>query len=384
MKGQAVAEVARRIGEQVAEKWADEVDADARFPAETVAELRTSGLLGALVPATRGGPGASMPEVAEAVVALSGYCASSGLILAMHQIQVACLLRHGSDAALEELMPGVVSGDLLLANANSEAGLGGERRSSICALEPTGSGWRIEKSASTVSYGEYADGILATARRRPDSQANDQVMVVCLPPDLDTTITGDWDTMGLRGTCSRPCLLVAEVPDSMVLYDYGTVFARTSLPVSAILLSAVWAGLAEAAMRRAHQSVRTQGRALRRTSGGGTPPAALRLAEAGVLLHQLREVLAGGAAAYERCKDTPEVETLQFSSRMDNLKLSSTTLVVAVVQQAMAICGLTGYRNNSSVSMARIMRDAAAAPLMVNNDRALHAMAQSLLVRKVL
>jgi hypothetical protein len=34
--------------------------------------------------------------------------------------------------------------------------------------------------------------------------------------------------------------------------------------------------------------------------------------------------------------------------------------------------------------MARIMRDAAAAPLMVNNDRALHALAQNLLIRKVL
>ena len=53
-------------------------------------------------------------------------------------------------------------------------------------------------------------------------------------------------------------------------------------------------------------------------------------------------------------------------------------------QRAMAICGLTGYRNQSSVSMSRIMRDAAAAPLMVNNDRALQAMAQTLLVRKEL
>jgi acyl-CoA dehydrogenase len=209
-------------------------------------------------------------------------------------------------------------------------------------------------------------------------------MVICLPPTLETTITGDWDTLGLRGTCSRPCVLTADVPAHLVLEDYGTVFARTSLPVSAILLSAVWLGIAEAAAKRAHTAVRAQGRALRKTSAHGTPPAALRLAELGVLLHQLREVLYGGAAAYERAKDTAEVETLQFSSRMDNLKLSSTTLVGPIVQQAMAICGLSGYRNNATVSMARIMRDAAAAPLMVNNDRALHALAQTLLIRKAL
>jgi acyl-CoA dehydrogenase len=384
MHRSAVVAEARRISEQVAEKWAVEVDSDARFPAETVAELRSSGLLGSLVPPMWGGPGASMDEVAESVTAIAEHCASSGLILAMHQIQIACLVRHGSRELLAELMPMIVAGDLLLANANSEVGLGGERRSSICALEPTDTGFRIEKNAATVSFGEHADGILATARSRPDSQANDQVMAICLPPALTTTTTGDWDTLGLRGTCSRPCVLVAEVPAAMVLEDYAAVFARTSLPASAILLSAVWLGLAEAAAKRAHTSVRAQGRTLRKITAAAMPPAALRLAELGVLLHQLREVVAGGAAAYERVKDSPEVETLQFSSRMDYLKLSSSTLVIPIVQQAMAICGLSGYRNNGAVSMARIMRDAAAAPLMVNNDRALHALAQNLLIRKAL
>jgi acyl-CoA dehydrogenase len=104
----------------------------------------------------------------------------------------------------------------------------------------------------------------------------------------------------------------------------------------------------------------------------------------GLPLHQLREVLAGGAADYERCKDTDEVEELKFSSRMDYLKLTSSTLVIDVAHRAMAICGLAGYANQSPISMARVVRDASAAPLMVNNDRALQAMAQTLLVRKEL
>lgn len=318
------------------------------------------------------------------VVAIAEHCASSGLILAMHHIQVASLVRHGTDSGRDRLLPSVVAGDLLLANANSEIGLGGERRTSLCALEPTGEGFRIEKQASTVSYGEYADGILATARRTPDSQGNDQVMVVCLPPSLRLEPTGDWDTVGLRGTCSRPARLVADVPADLVIADYADVFMRTSLPASAVLLSSVWLGLGESAARRAHTSVRTQARSNRSspTTTAASPTAPLRLAELGVYLHQLREVVAGGAVRYDLDKDTPEVETLRFSSRMDNLKLSSSTLVLEIVQRAMAICGLTGYHNQSPVSMSRIMRDAAAAPLMVNNDRALQAMAQTLLVRK--
>jgi acyl-CoA dehydrogenase len=378
-------EEAERIGEKVAGLWADDVDREARFPIEALAEVRQSGLLGALVPAEWGGPGVSMEVVAQMVTALAGHCASSGLVLAMHQIQVATVIRHASPAAHQEILPRVAAGELLLANANSEVGLGGARRSSLCALEPTDQGFRIDKQASTVSYGEYADGVLATARRGPDSLAHDQVMVVCLPPSLELEPFGEWDTLGLRGTCSRPCQLGADIPDAMVMTDYGDVFMRTSLPVSAVLLSAVWLGIAEAAARRAHSSVRSQGRALRRQSPEAAPPTgALRLAELGVLLHQLRRVVAGGAIDYEVHKDTPEVETFGFSARMDNLKLSSSTLVVDIVQRAMGICGLAGYQNQSPVSLARIMRDAAAAPLMVNNDRALQATAQALLIRKEL
>lgn len=101
-----------------------------------------------------------------------------------------------------------------------------------------------------------------------------------------------------------------------------------------------------------------------------------------MVLHQLREVLAGGAREYERVKNSPEVAMLRFSARMDNLKLSSSMLVSDIVGRAMLICGLAGYENESPFSIGRLSRGAAAAPLMVNNDRALMATARSLLIRK--
>jgi len=373
----------RRIGEEIASRWAADVDTQSRFPAETFDALRSSGALGALVPTELGGGGATMVEMAAAVTALSEHCASSGLILAMHQIQVASILRHGSKDMHDQVLPRLVSGDLLLGNGASEVGLAGDRRSSSCALEAIDGGFHLEKQASTVSYGEYADGILVTARKDADSAAHDQVMAVCLLPELKVEPQGDWDTLGLRGTCSRPCLLIADLPTSMVITEYAEVFKRTSLPVSSVLLSSVWLGLAEAAGRQAHRSVRAQARKQRLASPDAAPPtSALRLAELSVVLHEMREVLAGGAEEYERVKDTPEVATLRSSGRMDNIKLASSTLVLAVVQQAMAICGLQGFKNNSEFTLARIMRDAAAAPLMVNNDRALMATAQALLLRK--
>jgi acyl-CoA dehydrogenase len=372
-----------RIGCDIAGPWADDVDASARFPTETVDEFRRTGLLATLVPEEAGGSGATLAEASGSVSAVAAHCGSSGMILAMHHLQVAAIVRHGSPEMHDLLYPRLVAGDLLLANANSEVGLAGERRVSNCALEATTDGYHLDKHATTVSYGEYADGVLATARRTPTSPGHEQVMAVCLPPDLALTPEGEWDTLGLRGTCSLPAHLVADVPVEMVLDDYQAVFVATGLAFSAVLLSSVWLGLAEGAARRAHATVRAKARGSRATESGGAPPlAAIRLAELGVRLHQMRAVIAGGAEHFERLKDTEEIGTLRFSALMDNIKLSSSTLVLDVLKRAMGICGLEGYKNTTGTSLARMLRDANAAPLMVNNDRTLQASAHALLIRK--
>jgi acyl-CoA dehydrogenase len=378
---------ARRIGEQVAARWADEVDSSGRFPHETIAELRSSGVLGAMVPTKWGGAGASVEEMAAAVSAIAEHCASSALVLAMHQIQVACLSGHGTDRARDQLLPLVVAGEMLIANANSEVGLGGERRASICALEPTASGFHIDKHASTVSYGEYADAIFATARREPTSPASDQVMAICLPPSLQLVPTGEWNALGLRGTCSKPGHLSADVDGDFVIAEYADVFVKTSLPVSLVLLSSVWLGVAEAAARRAHSSARARARANRLAASPSAETSSLtgvRVVELSTVLYQMRDAVHMAAAEYERLKGSPGLEGLSFLARMDSLKLIASSLLVDIVLRAMAICGLPSYQNDSQFSMGRLVRDALAAPLMISNDRTLQASAQTILIRKEL
>ena len=41
-----------------------------------------------------GGAGAHIDELAEATFELSRQCAATGMVFAMHQIQVACIVRH--------------------------------------------------------------------------------------------------------------------------------------------------------------------------------------------------------------------------------------------------------------------------------------------------
>ena len=137
-----------------------------------------------------------MSEVGAAVTALSRHCASTAMIYAMHQIQVACVVRHGHSDFFREYFRDLVEHQPLLASATTEAGIGGDTRTSSYAVDRFGDRFKLQKNAPVISYGADLDAVLVTTRREPDSAPNDQVLVLCAPPGLTLEPKGEWDTFG--------------------------------------------------------------------------------------------------------------------------------------------------------------------------------------------
>jgi acyl-CoA dehydrogenase len=376
-----LAALAGKVGGEVAGPAAPEVDREARFPVEAIDALRAVRLLSVLVPRHLGGAGASITQVAGVVEELGRHCASTSMIYAMHQIQIDCLVRHGRNEALQRYLGEVAANELLLASATTELGVGGDVRTSVCAVERTGAGFRLQKNAPVISYGQHADGILATARATPDSPASDQVLVLCRAGDgMQLEPAGTWDTFGFRGTCSLGFLLTAEGDPTEILDDpYGDISAQTMLPTSHVLWSSVWLGLATGAVSLARRYVRAEAR----KKPGTTPPAATRLAELVGIHQQMSGLVHGTARRYQDARDdVDQLTSMSFAIAMNSLKVSASTMVVDIVQRALTICGMAGYREDSPYSMGRLLRDAHGAALMINNDRILGHNAQMLLVSK--
>ena len=124
------------------------------------------------------------------------------MIVAMHHIQVACIVRHGRSVWAQRYFRDLAADQLLLASATTEVGIGGDG-SSTCAVQTVGNRFTLAKEAPTISYGEYSDGILVTARAGEDSPASDQVLVVVVPPELSLTRKAPWNALGFRATCSH-------------------------------------------------------------------------------------------------------------------------------------------------------------------------------------
>jgi acyl-CoA dehydrogenase len=368
------------VADKVAGPAAADVDEAARFPVETVAALRADGLLAALVPEDLGGPGATVAQVSQGIIALGRRCASSAMVVAMHHIQVACLVRHGRSAVLRGYLRDLVEHQYLLASATTEVGTGGDVRSSICALEVADGRFRVEKQAPVISYGLEADAVLVTARRTADSPASDQVLVLCRPPDLDLEPVGVWNALGYRGTCSTGFVLHAAGEVGCVLDDpYGDISTRTMLPVAHLLWSSVWLGIAADAVDLARRFVQAEARRL----PGTAPAAALRLADVTAALQQFADTVEAANDRYTDAEgDGDRLTSISFGIAMNSLKVSSSTLVVDIVRECMVICGLASYRLDTPYSLGRHLRDAMGAPLMVNNDRIMANNAQMLLVHR--
>jgi len=346
---------------------AAEVDRAGRFPAEALAALRAARLLGSMVPRSLGGEGASLEETMEACQALGASCGASGMILAMHQIQVACLVAHaGHHPWHQALLRRIAEEQLLLASVTSESTTGGNMRTSDCTPVLEGERFRIVKEGPTVSYASEADVLLVTARRAEDAQRSDQKLIAVLRGDADIAVVGHWDTMGMRGTCSHAVNLRAEGESCQILETgFGEIAERTMVPVSHLLWGSVWTGIASDAQARARAWLR---RSMRQ--GGSTAhPGAHHLTEMSGLLHSMQARLRDAAAGFEagRAADGEGSPSQAAAINLLKIDLSETALRVALL--AMRVCGMAGYRNGTEFSVGRHLRDLQSAPLMINNDR---------------
>jgi acyl-CoA dehydrogenase len=373
---------AERIGRDIAARYSDDVDREARFPAEAVDALKAEGMLGLMVPREHGGEGASIHDIVAACSALARHCGSTGMIFAMHHVMVASLLAGKEDSRWHaDLLRRLATERLLLGSATSENGVGGDIRSSICAIERQRGNAKVEKHGTVISYGRQADGILVSARRAPDAAPSDQVLLVALKSQYELVPTESWDTLGMRGTCSEGFRVRVSVPQGQTCpLPFADIAARSMLPVSHILWSAVWHGIAMDAICRAQDFARTRARKNPKAPLVGI----IRLAEAAERMQLLGSNIAGAARAYEEMLDKHGGnDSVRDTVLMNNLKVSCSQLAVEIIGKAMLMCGLAGYRNDSPHSLSRHLRDAYSSLLMVNNDRVEHNVAQLLLMSRI-
>jgi acyl-CoA dehydrogenase len=364
---------------KIAAAHAADVDANSRFPAEAFAALREHKLLGMLIPMEFGGEGARAADVADVCAILGAACASTAMIFAMHQVKLACLVRHHRNNAWQvEFLRKCAEKQLLLASSTTEGMNGGNIRSSEAAIQLDGPRVRLTRDASCISYGAEADAIVTTARRGESAANSDQVLVVFEKSGYTLERTKSWDTLGMRGTCSVGYMLRAEGAADQVLGEpYDRIHNQTMAPYAHLFWSSAWCGVATGAFATARAFVRQASRA----SGGRMPPGAQHLTRARVSLETLRAAVQSGLANFERhAREPGGLTAMEAQLALNFLKVEASELAGQTVLSAMRACGLSGYRNDTEFSLGRSLRDILSAPIMIHNDRILASAEASVLM----
>jgi acyl-CoA dehydrogenase len=238
----------------------------------------------------------------------------------------------------------------------------------------------LEKDATVISYGVDCDAILITSRSHKDAASSDQVMTVFLKDQYTLERTQTWDTLGMRGTCSDGFIFKGEAPAEQILpKPFAEIAAQSMLASAHLLWSSLWYGIAVDAFARAQNFVR----AAARKAPGTQPPGLVQLAEMSGQLQAIRANIVQGLQAFEAArKDQDRLSSMGFAVAMNNVKIASSEMILPVINQAMRICGILGYKNGTPYSLGRHLRDAHSAELMISNDRILANTSTMLLVHK--
>lgn len=374
----------RQIAQDVAAQHAGSVDVEARFPSETIDALKAERALSAFVPTELGGGGVSFEAIAAGCFELGRHCGASAMVFAMHQIQAITIARHLEDAPwFEEYLGRLCEEQRLIASVTSELGTGGDMGRSVAAVTPAEDGsFTFEKQAPTVSYGAYADDLLVTLRRAPEAEPHDQVAVLACGEQISLEQTGTWDPLGMRGTCSPGYVVRATFPAEQILASpFPRVSAESMVPISHILWSHIWLGIATDAFDRA----RAFARASAKQKPGEPSPVAVRLSHLMSDLSLLRAEVGSGLTDFLAASEEPgreRLSTMAAALRYNNLKIAASEQAPKVCQGALSVCGIMGFKNDTPFSVGRHLRDTMSACLMVANERIHQTNASLLLIAK--
>lgn len=363
---------------------AKDVDKNSRFPAEAIEVMKELKVLSSSLPKELGGLGLSVPEISEIASVIGRRCGASAMVFAMHESQMESM-RFGAAGTpeLDDVMRDFAENQKLIASVTSEAGIGGNIRASQTVAEADAERVVFEKQSPTLSYAEYADAFLITARRSEDAAASDQVLVFAAKEDVELEKLGEWDMMGMRGTCSPPFKVQVDVPAvNLIDVPFGLISTHRMVPWSHILWASTWEGLATSAFDKATHAVR---RKAKKQLAEGGPLGDPRLADAYTALQSLRGLIYEFARVFDaQAKAAPDWKSAEQQKVLVAdamaLKLNASMLASQVAEQSLEIIGMPGYSEGAPLSVSREIRDLMGARMMVSNDRLRRAAGETLML----
>jgi alkylation response protein AidB-like acyl-CoA dehydrogenase len=246
------------------EYWREK-DRKGEYPSEFVEAFARAGWLGLVIPEQHGGAGLG---VIEASLMLEAICASGAGLSGASPIHFAVfppmpIIKHGSLALRERILPRIAAGTLSLAFGVTEPDAGTDTSRIRTAARREDAGWVVTGRKVWTSNARHSEKVLLLARTTPYEEVGPRKLdgLTLFVADLDprTVTIREIDKLGRAAVDSNEVLIDGlRVGDGDVVGEVGRGFDHLldSLNPERILVAAEAVGIGRAALERAAQYAR--------------------------------------------------------------------------------------------------------------------------------
>ncbi|HEY4884885.1 MAG TPA: acyl-CoA dehydrogenase family protein [Myxococcales bacterium] len=246
-----VRNTARDYAQKTLAPIAAQLDREARFPREQLAELAELGLMGVNVPEQYGGAAAGAVAYALAMMEIAQGCASTAVTLAVTNLVAETIVRFGTEEQKKRYVPEITSGRFVAASFGlSEPHAGSDAGALRTTARRDGAEYVINGNKQWITSGDRAGVIIVWARTgEPGTRGISAFLVEGGSKGLH--VGRHEDKMGLRASSTVSLAFEdLRVPESAMLGPLGRGFpiALTALDSGRVGIACQAIGIGTAAL----------------------------------------------------------------------------------------------------------------------------------------
>lgn len=234
------------------EPIAADIDAEHRFPEETVEKMAKYGFMGIPFPTELGGAGGDHVSYAITVEELSRVCASTGVIVSAHT-SLCCwpIFNWGSKEQKEKYLPKLLSGEHLGAFGLTEPNAGTDAAGQQTRAELDGDEWVLNGAKVFITNGGYADVFVVMAMTDKSKGNHGITAFIVEKGDPGFSIGKTEDKLGICASSTTELIFQnCRIPKDRLLGGVGKGFkvAMSTLDGGRIGIASQALGIAQGAL----------------------------------------------------------------------------------------------------------------------------------------
>ena len=247
-----VRKMVREFAINEVEPIAAEIDAEHRFPVETVEKMAKYGLLGVPFPKEYGGAGGDQISYAITVEELSRVCGSTGVICSAHTSLCGWpIYNWGTDEQKQKYLPDLLSGRTLGAFGLTEPNAGTDAAGQQTKAVDMGDHWLINGAKVFITNGGYADIFVIMAMTDKSKGTKSGISAFIIEKgDEGFSIGKTEDKMGICASSTTELIMVnCKIPKDRIMGKVGDGFkiAMSTLDGGRIGIASQALGIAQGA-----------------------------------------------------------------------------------------------------------------------------------------